>query len=77
MRHLALAPATRPARATVLDRLSTFVRTWWHRHREKRRLRATVRILQGLDDRILKDIGLSRSEIEWVAATRGDGRRLR
>jgi uncharacterized protein YjiS (DUF1127 family) len=69
MPNLALAPVTRPAKATVVDRLSAIARTWWHSHQQKRRLRATVRILQGLDDRILKDIGLNRSEIESVVAT--------
>ena len=77
MQHLTLAPATRPATAAVMDRLPAVVRTWWHNHQEKRRLRETAHILQGLDDRILKDIGLNRSEIESMVATRGVDRRLR
>ena len=77
MRHLALAPATRPATAAVIDRLPAVVRRWWHNHQEKRRLRETAHILQGLDDRILRDIGLNRSEIESMVATQGAERRLR
>ena len=77
MQHLTLGPATRPATAAVIDRLLAVVRTWWQNHQEKRRLKETVRILQGLDDRILKDIGLNRSEIESMVATQGADRRLR
>ena len=74
MQHRGFGPATRPATATVMDRLSAAVRSWWHSHQEKRRQRETIRTLQVLDDRMLKDIGLNRSEIESIAA-RGDGDR--
>jgi uncharacterized protein YjiS (DUF1127 family) len=77
MLHLALVPATRPARTTLTDRLSAAARTLWHSYRRKRRVRATVHALQGLDDRILKDIGLHRSEIESLARTGCADRRLR
>jgi uncharacterized protein YjiS (DUF1127 family) len=77
MQHRGFAPATRPATATVVERLAAAVRTWWHSQQAKRRQRQTVRILQGLDDRILKDIGLNRSEIESIAATGAGDRRLR
>jgi uncharacterized protein YjiS (DUF1127 family) len=76
MLHLALlAPTTRPAKVTLTHRLSAAAQTWWHSYQRKRHARATVRILQGLDDRTLKDIGLDRSEIESVAATGCIGRR--
>jgi uncharacterized protein YjiS (DUF1127 family) len=77
MQHHAFMPATRAVTATVMDLLSAAVRMWWHSHEEKRRRRETVRALQGLDDRLLKDIGLSRSEIESIVATRGGDRRHR
>jgi uncharacterized protein YjiS (DUF1127 family) len=37
---------------------------WWS-------LRATILLLQELDDRMLKDIGIDRSEIESIAHTQG------
>jgi uncharacterized protein YjiS (DUF1127 family) len=77
MLHLALVPMARPATTTLTHRISAIARTWWHSYRQKRRVRATVRILQGLDDRTLKDIGLDRSEIESVAGSGCAGRRLR
>jgi uncharacterized protein YjiS (DUF1127 family) len=38
----------------------------WYRHWDNRARRATVQILHSLDDRTLRDIGISRGEITSV-----------
>jgi uncharacterized protein YjiS (DUF1127 family) len=43
----------------MLSSLIRFFQTWKHQE-------AAVRELSGLDDRELADIGISRSEIDWV-----------
>jgi uncharacterized protein YjiS (DUF1127 family) len=39
---------------------------WWRAHALWRERKAAARELHALDDRTLKDLGVSRSEIEWV-----------
>lgn len=62
--HFSPAPRRTP-RSLPLHLLELSVRGWaiW---RHKRAQRKTVQILQGLDCRTLKDIGVSPSEIESV-----------
>jgi uncharacterized protein YjiS (DUF1127 family) len=40
--------------------------SWFQAYGRRRAQRATVFMLQGLDDRVLSDIGIDRSEIESV-----------
>ena len=77
MSRTALAPATHSARTTLPARFRAGAGRWWRSYREKRLMGATIRALQSLDNRALKDIGLDRSEIESVAIARCCGRRLR
>ncbi|MDX2157170.1 MAG: DUF1127 domain-containing protein [Hyphomicrobiaceae bacterium] len=65
MRTIAFVPSSTDASAVaaVIGR----ARIWWHRYRHWQRRRATIRVLHGLSDRTLNDIGLDRSEIESVA----------
>jgi uncharacterized protein YjiS (DUF1127 family) len=49
---------------------------WWRAYALRRERSAAVRELHALDDRTLKDIGINRSEIEWVVDGQ-DATRLR
>ena len=59
--------------------IANFLTAAWRRYRQQWRRRATMHILYKLDDRSLKDIGLTRSEIEPVVRglpNRGAHRRI-
>lgn len=65
--------------ATTLSELRTVVvlavAHVWQALRQHRRDRITRRILESLDDRTLRDIGIDRSEISSVVATQSRHRR--
>jgi uncharacterized protein YjiS (DUF1127 family) len=48
---------------------------WWAAMRQRSRDRLTRRILESLDDRTLRDIGIDRTEIGSIVKTRAYGRR--
>jgi len=56
----------------VLSRIATTLSGWARTRIERRALRAVVRALQGMDDRMLADIGMRRGEIHSVVYG-GDG----
>lgn len=47
---------------------------WWRAYALRRERNAAVLELRALDDRTLKDIGINRSEIEWVVDGQDDTR---
>ena len=51
---------------TIRSRLAAAVRDRWQQLRQEYRRRATARLLHGLEDRTLKDIGLTRGEIDSI-----------
>ena len=64
LRELAAA-LLRPLRTTAWAAAAA-AGNWWRAHLHRRERNAAVRELRALDDRALKDIGINRSEIEWV-----------
>jgi uncharacterized protein YjiS (DUF1127 family) len=55
-------------------RLSEFGRGLWRAYWRRRSERATITLLHSLQDNVLHDIGIDRSEIESVVRTRSRGR---
>jgi uncharacterized protein YjiS (DUF1127 family) len=53
--------------ASLSQRFGNAVKRGWADYRTYRARRATILALHALDDSLLKDIGISRSEIESVA----------
>lgn len=51
----------------ALSRQALKVQSWWLALAHRRRISRTAHILDGLDDRTLRDIGLNRSEIASYA----------
>jgi uncharacterized protein YjiS (DUF1127 family) len=70
---------TRPATVTsaLVASVVRYAGVTWQRLQTWHRRRATVRILQGLSDRTLKDIGVDRSRIEAIVAATPSDRRMR
>lgn len=63
-----------PAADVAAAAPSAIIAGWWAVLRQRRRDRLTRRILEGLDDRTLRDIGIDRSEIASIVNTRAYGR---
>src|SRR6516225_9668223 len=62
----ARARALRELARAVLRPVATTAGKWWRAYALRRERNAAARELRALDDRALKDIGINRSEIEWV-----------
>ena len=60
-----------PAKAVIAE-----AGNWWRTYTIRRARIAAVRGLHALDDRTLSDIGVSRSEIEWVLVHDRDAPRV-
>jgi len=60
--------------AVLTQRLAALGKDLWRAYRRRRAERATIAALQGLNDNVLHDIGIDRSEIESVVRTRSKGR---
>jgi uncharacterized protein YjiS (DUF1127 family) len=64
------------ATAAFSGRVTTLLSKWWHDYAARRERKIAARELHALDDRTLKDMGINRSEIEWVVHGQ-DATRLR
>ena len=59
---------------TIEGGFAAALRIWWQRLDKQRRMRVTVNALHALDDRLLKDIGLERGDIEAAVSRRRAGK---
>lgn len=66
--HTAIVTTT-PARPP--SSIALRLQCWWQALRQRHRDRLTCSILESLDDRMLRDIGIERSEIASIVATSG------
>ena len=73
MRH-AQSLQGHPETRSMADRAWSLARRTWAAYWARKAEQATLLILHSLDDRTLKDIGLDRSEIEFVVYTATRGR---
>ncbi len=64
MEHITPATTELPFARGFLARVAAFIACRWKHHQDRKSYRATLRTLQGMDDHTLKDIGISRHEIE-------------
>ena len=55
-----------PPKSSMAARVATLARRGWHAYWQRRTRRATLILLASLDERTLRDIGLSPSEITSV-----------
>jgi uncharacterized protein YjiS (DUF1127 family) len=60
--------------ATISHRLGDISKGLWKAYWRRRSERVTIAMLHGLQDNVLHDIGIDRSEIESVVRTRSKGR---
>jgi uncharacterized protein YjiS (DUF1127 family) len=72
----ASAPEHLACQAPDATATETWLARWWQVLLQKQRERRTMRALDALSDRTLKDIGIDRSEIESVARSVGADRYL-
>jgi hypothetical protein len=61
--------------ATLGTRLGRIARAWWQAYWDRRARKATLLILQSLDERTLRDIGINSSEIESCVYSKWRDRR--
>jgi uncharacterized protein YjiS (DUF1127 family) len=77
MTRIQLTAIDHRAQPTLATRVAGIARRAWHVYWDRRARQATVEILRSLDSRTLRDIGLSRSEIESAVYGRCGERRRR
>ena len=70
MRPFTPVSSRHPAHLRSIHAIANFFLSAWRRYRHQRRLQMTMLLLHKLDDRGLKDIGLTRSEIEPAVRNR-------
>jgi uncharacterized protein YjiS (DUF1127 family) len=71
MTHRAAEPALA---AQLMSYVSGFFKQRWRAYQAWRKRRRLQAFLYGLSDRSLKDIGIARAEIEWLALNGSDER---
>jgi uncharacterized protein YjiS (DUF1127 family) len=78
--HVLHTPPHRALRRWLADSLRGLAQSAWRRYEEgqrRRAERATLRYLRQLDDHLLHDLGLDRSDLQSIAANPGDPTRRR
>jgi uncharacterized protein YjiS (DUF1127 family) len=75
MTHPHVATANHRTAPTLAVKVAAVARRAWQAYWDWRARQATIEILRALDSRTLRDIGLSRSEIESVVRERHGERR--